>query len=144
MKMKFQVLDGKHQVFLKSKGAIRGKDVYLRGDIIETDENLVAMWNSPGCRKFARVHDDTPFVCSRPEIRRLDAVASPPVKQPLPRVEAVRDFSDHPESEQQSDDTFSGLTIAELTSIAAEEGIDLGDATRREDIRAKVAEHAGV
>lgn len=142
--MKFQVLDGKHQVSLPLEGGITRLDIYIPGDIVETDENLVATWNRPASKKFARVADSIPVICSRPDARRLEAV----VDTEPPPVEPVRDFSDHPDAdpdaEQGTDDTFSNMTKAQLMAIAEENEIDLEGATRKEDIRARVLEHAGV
>lgn len=143
MKMKFQVLGGKHQVSLPLEGGVTRLDIYVPGDIVETDENLVAMWNRPGSKKFARVADSVPMLCSRLDARRLDISADP---EPPP-IEPVQDFSDRegrPDDVQSSDDTFSKMTIAQLHAVAEENEIDLDGATRKDDIREKVMEHAGV
>lgn len=143
MKMKFQVLDGKHQVSLPLDGGITRLDIYIPGDIVETDENLVAMWNRPGSKKFARVADSVPVLCSRPDARRLDNL----VDLEPPAIEPVQDFSgrpDDPNDVQAADDTFSKMTKAQLQAIAEENEIDLDGVTRKDDIREKVMEHAGV
>lgn len=143
MTMKFQVLDGKHQVFLPLDAGITRLDIYVPGDIIETDDNLIAIWNRPGSKKFARVADSVPKLCSRPDARRLDNLVDPE----SPPIEPVQDFSGREERSddvQAPDDTFSNMTKAQLQAVAEENEIDLDGATRKDDIRVKVMEHAGV
>jgi hypothetical protein len=137
--MRFQVLEGKHQVSVEQPGGDVRYDVYVKGDIIETDENLAARWNTPGSKKFARVADIVPPVCSRP-VATEPADAPPP-----PPVEPVQDFSDPATDEEQSpEQTFANMTKAQLVAVAEENEIDLEGRTRKDEILAAVTEFAGV
>lgn len=54
--MKFKLLEGKHQDKQGEKGAIRK---FVKGDIIETEQDLAKIFNSPGGgNKFERLPDD--------------------------------------------------------------------------------------
>ena len=134
--MKFQVLDGKHQVFVpvdqdNNPGMSVLVDIYVKGDVVETDRDLTKTFNRPGVKKFARVSDDQPVKCSRPDSGRIshkDAeVVEPPSIEPMVNISVLS-----PQT-SEIEDAFTGLTVKELRDLAAEK-IDLGKAKKKSEI----------
>ena len=68
--MRFKILHGKHaQKEVVSKDP-DGKDVvevrkYQRGDVVETDKDLVALFNQGPFRKFEKLEDPKPVATSK-------------------------------------------------------------------------------
>lgn len=109
--MKFRMIRGRHS-------DTTGR--YIKGDVIESDIDLAAKFNSPGSIKFVKVSDDTP--ATDPSAKKSD----------LPDVDS--------EDEGEIPAQYSNYTVAELRTIAEDEEIDLGGATKKSEIVAKLEE----
>lgn len=115
--MKFKVLEGRHQEFVKTEvrdeeGNVRvmveTKD-YPRGSTVETDIDLETRFNRPNIRKF----------------QRLDDAASE--SDTLPQEDET--------------DPLEGMTLSEMRELARTNGIDLGSARGKADVAAVLREH---
>jgi hypothetical protein len=97
-----------------------------RGDIIETDRNLMAMFNSQGSIKFERADG------LRPEDRRDGETA----KQYAARLAALAAEAAlaAAQEEQGETATYEQMTVDELKRHAAAEEIDLGNAKSKQEI----------
>lgn len=128
-KMKFRLLAGCHseadptQVYPNPNNVneLPRSILYRAGenDIIETDKDLVAMFNSRISKKFERLPNDY--------------------------VEQRRDFSSPtPASEQMEHrenwnaESLSTFNVKELKALAKEESISIGNAEKKEDIIAAI------
>jgi hypothetical protein len=92
----------------------RNWHVYRPGDIIDTKINLLALNQPPRSMKFEMVDEKGKIVHSE------SAVAHPQTPIPARR------------------DGLEAMTVNELKLLAAEEEIDLGEATRKEEIIAVI------
>ena len=120
---KYLVLEGKHQgtdPFEKNGKAT--VTIHRKGDVIESDVDLCKMWNRPGCRKFRKLSESTPAKLT-------------PQSMYVPPEDPFDEESEFTEEDhQETQDSFANLTIPELRSIAENNEIDLGKATRKEEI----------
>ena len=82
----------------------------LHGDVIETDVDLCAKFNRPGSEKFRRLPD-------APDTAVANAARAGFEGKPLP-----------------SDDNLESMTVQQLKDLALSEDIELGDATRKDQI----------
>ena len=132
--MKFQVLDGKHQVFTSAEEGNPGGsiliDLYMKNDIVESDVDL-ALKHNRGARKFKRVADDTPVKCSQPQ--QVSQTLQKPSSPKVSPIEPLEEPKEEP-LDENVDDVFSKLTIKQLRRLAEEEEIDLGEATKKSEI----------
>ncbi len=135
--MKFRVLEGKHQVFTDIDGVIK-VDIYngetpdrpgkpsRPGEVLETDIDLAEKFNHPPkSLKFERVPDDTPTKEEMEALKDKEKVEQTP--------------------QEEDDDAFSEMTVAELKEVALQDGVDLEGVTKKEDILKALRLHvAGV
>lgn len=150
--MKFKVLSGKHQEHSPhSKGEPRKRPVtYHAGDVIEVKHDLCKMFNKPRRLKFLRVPDGTPLKRTVPDLPPaveddpedvLDAQDVLDDQNALDTLESTGEDALLEESEVQ--DSFTGLTVKDLRSLAEENEIDLGEATLKDDILRVMRKHVG-
>lgn len=121
--MKFRLLAGGHSVILKQ--AVNPGDkveyyTYHKDDVFESATDLELLNAPPATnlrKKFERVPDNTPVT---PMTVRPTNSAPP---YPLDSA-----------SSPQFNDALENMTIAELKQYAAEEEIDLGKASKKEEV----------
>ena len=111
--MKFRVLQGKYHSYVRGTDS---RDITVvttkRGEVVESTIDLVKRYNRPQSRMFERLPDDAPMT---PE-------SAPGILQETEAADAP------------TTDVFEGLTVAELHELAGQNGIDLGNASRKADI----------
>ena len=132
-KYKFKILAGGHTENLGTDQTPKLKK-YVMGDIVESNQELDRMFNSPGATKFARLDYEEPDTEEslkklEEELQRRKAA----LKAPKP-VETA---------DKNDDDNLSKKSIPELREIAKANGIDLGKANSHDAIR-KIIEEATV
>lgn len=152
----FKLLVGKH-VADDMDGVERR---YKPGDIIETESNLIELFNSPGCRKFEEVEAPKQRMGEKTNLPRPGKLPEKPDKAP---VNPLMQGEDTPEkaSKQTTEKSdlekpnatkpaaavaanqakLESLTEQELRAIAAEEEIDLKGVRGREAVLKAVKKH---
>lgn len=113
--MRFKVLSGKHAQKDKDGKVV----VYRQGDIVETNSDLVAKFNSPNAVKFERV-EDGPTVQQRPA-----SAAQPTPAQPSLAPRDVKEFHA----------AIDKMNLAELKQLAEDDEVDLKGETDIHKIR---------
>lgn len=104
----YRVLAGKHHV-----GTGVNRKVFKAGDIVTTDSDLM-QFNQPGAAKFEVV----------------DSVGRPKTNKPVEkRIQSKATVPDIPLG-----DGLGDMTVNELRAMAEEEEIDLGSASRKDEI----------
>lgn len=150
--MKFKVLSGKHQESSPhSKGEPRKRPItYQTGDVLEVKHDLCKMFNKPHRLKFLRVPDNTPVKKTTAEpplaveddpVDILNAQEALDDRDTQDTLESTGEESPLEESEVQ--DSFSGLTVKGLHSLAEENEIDLEGVTLKDDILRVMRKHVG-
>lgn len=113
---KYRVMSGRHAQGIDDRQVINGEPnprygkprIYLTGDVVESDTDLVRRFNSRDSIKFQRLTDDAPGSSWAPDPVNPDA------------------------------DGLTAMTVQELRAHAAAEEIDLAGATKKEDIIAAI------
>jgi hypothetical protein len=108
---RFRLLCGKHHEG-DANGAQR---TYVRGDVFDSPYNLLK-FNSLESKRFEVVPDSTPLVHNE--------VKKPPAE---PNLET-------PQAGPATENTLDSMTVTELRTLAEEEEIDLGNASRKDQI----------
>lgn len=97
------------------------------GDIIETDLDLKALFDRPGnIPKFEDITHGAAMAAMTPE--SIDQQVAELLRKKAEMVNAQGSEKTH------GDRTLESMTVEELKKLAAEEEIDLGKATKKEDI----------
>lgn len=118
MKYKFRLLEGLHV----ENGPIGANGlptdvIYKRGDIFESESDLLQFNRGPNSQKFERIHDDRP-------------VTSEVQKQAVPRPEGKQSQQLNLPAELP----LEQMTEKELVAFAAEEEIDLKGVKGKDNI----------
>lgn len=116
--MKFRVISGTHCQGERDKA---GKlVVYKRGEIFESQTDLVKRFNSTNSNKFERMPDETKVTFKN--------IATKPAPVVPPQEETVADEvqSDLQELVTQADDGYDHMSKDELIKWAEENEVDLG------------------
>lgn len=129
-KYKFKVLAGGHS---ENEGTDQNPKLkrYRMNDIVETDQELDKMFNSPGATKFARLdytEPDTEESLAREEEllkQRREAIAKKKEAESKAPVET---------SSSPNDDYLDKMDLNELRSTASANSIPLGKAKTREEV----------
>lgn len=124
-KQRWQIIAGSHSddyvepIDPKDPNRLRTPKIYRAGDVFDSVCDL-SKQNSPGCIKFRKVDPSTPL------------------SNPYDTPAKVKGSSEAPINPNLSVDdrrqTYETMTVDALRRHAAEEEIDLGDATKKSDI----------
>jgi hypothetical protein len=96
-----------------------------RGEVIEESVDLCKKFNVPGYPpKYEQVPDDTPITC----VQYLEAVAS------IPKTPQTV-------STKPTTDDFDAMDVSQLRQWAANEEVDLGRLSKKEDILKAIRSH---
>jgi len=131
--MKFRVLKGCHS---EGHHADKSACIYYAdgsgdGCIVDSASDLSKL-NHPGAVKFERVFDETAEESIRRQVANSTGQKSPAIpNQDTPVAQAAREGFSHGDTTTQ---TLETMTLPELKKMAEEEEIDLGTATRKDQI----------
>ena len=129
---KFKILAGKHTQKEKVGVDKEGKDifkpvVYRQGDTIETDHDLIALFNSPGATKFERIFE------RERERDTYKEPSLPQVSQPTrPSLAPVKAADLH--GPKVSDPDYDNMSTKDLHRLAQEKGVDVSGARSKAEI----------
>lgn len=125
--MKFQVLRGIHS---------EGKRIWKRGEIVDSQVNLVERFNQPRCEKFAQIHDDRPATPGHP----IGEEQPPKDEKPTIVEEAKKAVEDEviPETvENYTPEEIQGMKVSELEALADTFELDYSEVSKSPRYRKK-------
>jgi hypothetical protein len=122
---KYRLLVGQH---VDNHPSHEGDHVYVPGDIIDTDKDLLRFNGVGMSPKFERLHDT-----SAGDVRNYPP-PTPPEKQLPPAPKQVEPVTKRP----GDDDKLDTMTTQQLKEYAAENEIDITGCTRKDEILERI------
>ena len=146
-KYKYELMSGGHAQSGKinlDTGKKVGTKFFSKGDVFETDTDLIKLFGVSAQAKFRLVATNDPTLqeqisapvddtLSEEEVEdEVEEEVDTSAEDPGPVIGSLDD--EYVEEDDADDDGLDNMSLAELRKLASKEGIDLGNARKKKDV----------